>query len=199
MQRTFLTIRAALRASSATLVLASAGCAETERATDGGPSDPLDRLDAATMMDARVENDARVDNDARVELDALVRDDGSIMLAAFPMEALTCSGPDHSADDDAGFTGGYFGRCCAEAMCYTPEPNAACLPAAMAQQEHFSFGSGDCNCGPVEGPFAPPDDAAAPLGECCYVVPVITCTGRPLSTDRGHLLATVISSFDWIA
>jgi hypothetical protein len=204
MQLTLRTIRRAIRATSATLVLASAGCADSELARDGGPADGPDPRDAAMPMDARVPEDARVPNDARVaidarvETDALVQGDGSILLAACPLDALVCTGRDHSADDDGGMPGGYFGRCCAKAMCYAPEPNAGCESAEVAQNEHFSFGSGDCNCGDVEGPYAQPEDAAAEAGECCYVVPVIGCTGRPLSTDRGHLLAPIVSGTEWI-
>ena len=206
MQRTLRTIQRMMRATSATLVLVSAGCAESDRAEDGGPADGPDPKDAATAMDGRVPDDARVPNDARVDSDALVQGDGSILLAAFPLDALVCTGPDHPGYDDAGFPlGGFFGRCCAEAMCYTPEPNAGCLPAQAAGSEHFDFGSGDCNCGEVEGPYDRPDaavrtdDAAVPTEiDCCYVVPVIACEGRPLTTDRGHLLAPIVSGVDWI-
>lgn len=120
--------------------------------------------------------------------------DGTSMLAAFPLDALVCTGPDYGTEG-----GGYFGQCCADAMCYTPEPDAECLSAEMVRTQHFNFGSGNCNCGDVVGPFAPPHDAGALEGECCYAVPVIGCTGRPLSTERGHMLAAVVSSLEWIA
>jgi hypothetical protein len=196
----------ALRATSTTLLLVGTGCAESERAADSGPAhDPEPRdasMDARAPIDAYVAPDSDVPNDARADAptDALVQDDGSIMLAAFPLDALVCTGPDHSADDDEdGGLGGYFGRCCAEAVCYTPELNASCDSAEVARQDRFYFGSGECNCGPIEGPFARPEDAGASPGECCYVAPLITCTGRPLSTDRGHLLAPVVTSLAWIA
>jgi hypothetical protein len=129
------------------------------------------------------------------ESDPAVVDGGSSMLAAFPLDALVCTGPDYGTDG-----GGYFGQCCADVMCYAPELGTDCLPAETAQAQHFAFGSGLCNCGDTTGPYGPPThDAGMIEGECCYAVPVIGCTGRPLSTDRGHVLAPVVSSLAWIA
>jgi hypothetical protein len=165
MQRTLGTIRTALRATSATLLLASAGCAE---------STPLDMA----------------------EPDSPVQGDGSIMMAAFPIDALDCTGTDYPEE-----SGGYTGQCCGRAMCYPPDAGTECEPNAEAKSRFF-FGSGLCNCGDVAGPYDPPKDAnmiqQGKEGECCYVVPVIGCTGRPLSTDQGHLLAPLVSSSEWI-
>lgn len=198
MQRTLRTIQRAIRATSATLVLIGAGCAESDRADDGGPGEGPDPRDASTMMDARVPSDAHVATDGRVDSDALVRGDGSILLAAFPLDALVCTGPELGVGADGGLVGGYVGQCCAEAMCYVPEPGAECDPVEAGHLARFFFGSGLCNCGDIEGPYARPEIDVPTQGECCYAVPVIGCEGRPLSTDRGHLLASVVSSVDWI-
>lgn len=208
MQRTLVAIRAALGVTGATVILSGAGCADSRRAADDVPTDGSDdgataMDDGATVMDmdARVQDDARVpmmQHDGALNDDARVPFDGSIVLAAFPLDELVCTGPNH--DEDDGGPGGYWGQCCAQVRCYQPDAGADCETVEQVRNDRFYFGSGECNCGAIHGPYARPEDAGtAAAGDCCYAVPIIGCTGRPLSTDCGHLLAPVVISAEWLA
>jgi hypothetical protein len=195
-QRMKLTLRAiqtALRATGTTIAISGAGC--------GGDGDP-----AATDGGGRPQGDAgKVLTDAgKLPGDAAADDDSSVSwlaLSPFPLSALRC-GASYDDYDDAGVLvpGGYFGSCCVRALCYSPDAGGGCDPVSTVD-EHFGLGSGDCGCeGEREGPFAPNPDATPPMtGECCYAVPVVGCTGRPLASDAGHLVASVVSRLAWIA
>lgn len=135
--------------------------------------------------------------------DAATRPDASMSArrptVPYEVADLTCWGEDH--------VGGYMGRCCVEAHCYTPEKSALCAAASMAQPhlEQFPPGSGSCGCnlGPdtdvgVAGPFAPvAGNTPETEGECCYLVGAISCTGRPLVVEGEIVIAPLVTRSDW--
>jgi hypothetical protein len=103
---------------------------------------------------------------------------------------------------------GYFGPCCVEAHCYTPDDGAACvtepLVTALRGLVPFPSGSGSCSCTlpdselAAAGPFAPnPDAEPSTDGECCYLVAKIGCTGRPLMVAGQPVIAALVSRTDW--
>ncbi len=126
------------------------------------------------------------------------RTDGSVPLAAYPLERLGCHGDDHD--------GGYFGRCCVKAVCDVPQPSGFC---ASSPDHGLPAGSGTCGCSPfegferdgIEGPYAPnpadPADPSADDGQCCYLVATITCTGRPLIVGGAFVVARLVLRSDW--
>ena len=137
-------------AALAALTLA-AGCsgeevASTEVRTPDHPSttlvnSPTDATDAATSTpDA---TDAATSPDLPQE--------------PYSLAQIGCFGP--------GYDGGYYGQCCFEAQCYTPEAGEACLAAedtpTLRGKLRLPVGSGDCGCNVPEqgreyltGPFA---------------------------------------------
>lgn len=73
------------------------------------------------------------------------------------------------------------GPCCTDVYCMAGD--GVCKDAADLGYEEVEelvgtfLGSGTCQCGEVEGPYAPrPEDE----GDCCYLVPLQGCEGRPL-------------------
>jgi len=116
-------------------------------------------------------------------------------LSPYPVGALGCSGPEHD--------GGYYGQCCAEALCYTPDDGSECVASEAAPNKLGTFyGSGSCLCGaePIRGPFAAnPAHDPAQAGTCCYVISSITCEGRPLLVDGAPLLSALTRRRDWLA
>jgi len=124
--------------------------------------------------------------------------DGPVALAAYPLEQIRCEGPS--------FDGGFYGQCCFEAHCYTPEAGSDCAPATSNELSsllpEYPPGSGSCGCMaeefPTTGPFAPRDDATpASAGACCYVIGSIGCLGRPLLVVGDPILAPVARRGDW--
>jgi hypothetical protein len=116
-------------------------------------------------------------------------------LTPYPVSALGCTGPEHD--------GGYYGRCCAEALCYTPDDGSQCVPPAEAPQKLGTFyGSGSCLCGgeePIQGPFAQnPAHTPEQPGTCCYVISSITCEGRPLLVDGAPIVSALTRRCDWL-
>ena len=120
------------------------------------------------------------------------------MLEPYTPDMLTCSGPDYG-----NMNFGYHGRCCLDARCYTPEQGQGCGPAPTrggSSPVRLPPGSGSCLCGEVQGPFAAnPDHTPSDPGSCCYLVPKITCDGRPLCVDGGWIVAEVVARSDWAA
>ena len=120
--------------------------------------------------------------------------DANQPLDPYPTTGLGCSGPDYD--------GGYYGQCCAEALCYTPENGDDCVDPNDAPNKLGTFyGSGSCLCGGtgIEGPFAanPTHEPEKP-GTCCYVISSITCEGRPLLVDGSPLISALMQRCDWI-
>jgi len=115
-------------------------------------------------------------------------------LTPYPVSGLGCSGEVHD--------GGYYGQCCADALCYTPEDGKACVAADSAPEKLGKFyGSGACLCGAesLRGPFAPnPAHEPRKAGTCCYVISSITCDGRPLLVEGAPLVSALTQRRDWI-
>lgn len=114
-------------------------------------------------------------------------------LTPYPVGTLGCTGPEHD--------GGYYGQCCAEALCYTPDDGSECVgPDEAPQKLNTFYGSGSCLCGDaIQGPFAenPTHEPEKP-GTCCYVIASITCEGRPLLVDGAPILSALTGRCDWV-
>ncbi len=119
--------------------------------------------------------------------------DSSPQLAPYPVSRLGCSCPVHDA--------GYYGQCCAEALCYTPESGSHCVaPDAAPEKLGKSYGSGKCLCDPdaIQGPFATnPAHEPEQAVTCCYVLTSIACDGRPLLVDGAPLVSGLTQRRDW--
>src|SRR6187551_482965 len=115
-------------------------------------------------------------------------------LTPYPLSALGCTGPEYD--------GGFYGRCCAEALCYTPDDGADCVaPDAAPQKLGTFYGSGSCLCGDdgIQGPFAQnPTHETVKAGSCCYVISSISCDGRPLLVDGTPLISALTRRCDWL-
>lgn len=58
-------------------------------------------------------------------------------LTPYPVAGLGCSGPIQDV--------GYYGQCCAEALCYTPQGESDCAaPSDAPEKLGTSYGSGRC-------------------------------------------------------
>ena len=112
-----------------------------------------------------------VDTDADTDADTDTGSDPQ-NLDPVPDGAYPECGPDD--------TGGFVGPCCVDVYCIDAAADGTCSPADAVTAETLtglSLGSGDCQCTPVEGPYAPrPEDGAA----CCYLVGIQACSGRPV-------------------
>ncbi len=118
---------------------------------------------------------------------------------AYALSELGCFGPVHD--------GGYYGQCCVEALCYTPN-NGGCMaandPMIGSTLPGFPPGSGSCSCSEVgeaavRGPFAPnPNDPSEVEGTCCYLVGSISCEGRPLCIEGMQVVAAAVVRDDWM-
>jgi hypothetical protein len=120
---------------------------------------------------------------------------GNQQLAPYPASALGCTGPEHD--------GGYYGQCCAEALCYTPDNQSECVAPKDAPEKLGTFyGSGSCLCGgeeSIQGPFAKnPAHTPEQAGTCCYVISSITCEGRPLLVDGAPIISPLTRRCDWL-
>jgi len=119
----------------------------------------------------------------------------SQQLTPYPVSALGCTGPEHD--------GGYFGQCCADALCYTPDDGSECVPPNEAPSKlGESYGSGSCLCGgedSIQGPFAAnPSHEPEKAGTCCYVIASIGCEGRPLLVDGAAIVSALTQRCDWV-
>jgi hypothetical protein len=129
---------------------------------------------------------------------------GSGTLPTFDPKQLVCFGEDYG-----NVSSGYDGQCCYKALCYTPANGAACASAedveTLGWQDFPAFppGSGECTCYDethpvVQGPFARhPTSPAEGEGDCCYMVGVIGCEGRPLRVEGAAVVAGVVRRADW--
>lgn len=93
-------------------------------------------------------------------------------LDAVPDGAYPECGPDD--------TGGFVGPCCVDVHCIDADTDGTCRPSDAVTAEELtglSLGTGNCQCTPVEGPYAP---RAEDSGDCCYLVGIQGCSGRPV-------------------
>lgn len=102
------------------------------------------------------------------------------------------------------------GLCCTYVSCYTPPSGEGCAPPETAPICH-GVGSGSCDCGPVQGPFAGPYGdpsvfTASPGcamgksledGACCYLTSIEGCEGRPLYVEGAIRVAGVGVGAGW--
>ncbi|MCA9525608.1 MAG: hypothetical protein KC549_04840 [Myxococcales bacterium] len=91
------------------------------------------------------------------------------------------------------------GPCCDALACYRPADGAACLVdddyAIAAALGHTSPGSGECLCG-TSGPYDPVASGGQ-VGDCCYVITIQWCTGRPLVVAGVARVAPLTRRADW--
>ena len=165
------------------LGLASAGCTgddapgtdtDDKTGTDAGTDADTDAdsdADTDTTTDAETDADTDAETDADTDADTDTGSDPQ-NLDPVPDGAYPECGPDD--------TGGFVGPCCVDVYCIDAAADGTCSPADAVTAETLtglSLGSGDCQCTPVEGPYAPrPEDGAA----CCYLVGIQACSGRPV-------------------
>ena len=95
----------------------------------------------------------------------------------------------------------FTGPCCQDVHCYTPEGGAACPSSEAVALEDLGVsapGSGVCACG-TTGPFSSEgaERYTSSVGECCYVVGTMGCTGRPLVIGGEVRVAALLSSSAW--
>lgn len=116
-------------------------------------------------------------------------------LEPYPVASIGCSG------EDRGDEGPYYGQCCVEAACYTPDDGECLGPDQLTRTllPELPAGSGSCSCGEgVSGPYASRDDhEPSSSGTCCYLVPSIGCEGRPFLVEAVALVAPVVRRSDW--
>lgn len=126
------------------------------------------------------------------------RDASATDAGTYALDDLGCAGPVHD--------GGYYGQCCVEALCYSPNAGACMVatdPLLPSTLSGFPPGSGSCSCSElgmaaVAGPYAPnPNNPDEPDGTCCYLVGSIACTGRPLCVEGEQVVAAVVRRSDW--
>lgn len=104
-------------------------------------------------------------------------------------------------------TPGLTGPCCKRLTCFNAPSGKCPIPSIDSQMGIYQSsgctgsGSGTCNCGFIEGPYAKGATEAscgAVDGACCYLVPIQSCTGRPLLVDmRGARVAQLARRADW--
>ena len=119
--------------------------------------------------------------------------DAGQQLMPYPESALGCAGPEYD--------GGYYGQCCTDALCYTPNDGGDCVAANAAPEKLGTFyGSGSCLCGDgIQGPFANnPTHQPKEPGRCCYVISSISCEGRPLLVDGTAVVSAPTRRSDWL-
>ncbi|HTU58087.1 MAG TPA: hypothetical protein VMF89_06630, partial [Polyangiales bacterium] len=97
--------------------------------------------------------------------------------------------------------------CCVFAHCVTPEPGQACDSTdtwLATRPFRVERANPTCSAQPagndLAGPFAPNhSDTPISAGECCYLMGILTCVGRPLVVAGELVLAAVIARSDWMA
>lgn len=92
-----------------------------------------------------------------------------------------------------------FGKqCCVDVYCYTPGdgvcPDSSAVSAAEVSGK--SLGSGSCQCGEIEGPFA--NTGTGQEEACCYLIGIEGCEGRPLRVAGALRKAAAVSRADWV-
>jgi hypothetical protein len=107
--------------------------------------------------------------------------------------------PDGDYPECEGGDSGLAGPCCVDVYCLQPGADGTCRASSDVSAEELTglgLGSGDCQCSPVEGPYAPrPTDAEA----CCYLVGVQWCTGRPIFVAGRTGRARAVTGRRWSA
>lgn len=118
-------------------------------------------------------------------------------LEPYDVSALGCYGPDH---DD-----GYYGQCCVDAACYTPDGDEPCAEPKEARAnlaELLPEETGECSCpaGPDQDVVIGPYAAARDNDErCCYLAGSISCEGRAFLVMGEPRVAGVLRRSDWLA
>ena len=97
----------------------------------------------------------------------------------------------------------FEGDCCIDVYCYTPSegdcPEADNSSAMEITGEEL--GSGSCLCDDVQGPYSNEGAAASAetTGDCCYLVGVQGCEGRPMFVDEHLRKAPLVRGKRWSA
>lgn len=97
----------------------------------------------------------------------------------------------------------FEGDCCIDVYCYTPE-EGTCPDSESANAASITglgLGSGDCLCSSVEGPYSPEraDEYTDTTGDCCYLVGVQGCEGRPMFVEENIRKAPLVHGKRWSA
>ena len=100
-----------------------------------------------------------------------------------------------------GQTSEFTGECCVDIYCTAPV-NGDCLEAEPQNASTITgigLGSGNCLCDDVEGPYSNQgvEAATAANGECCYLVGVQGCEGRPMLVEENLRKAQLIRGQAW--
>ena len=95
----------------------------------------------------------------------------------------------------------FTSECCIDIYC-TEKVNSECPEAVVENSDAITglgLGTGNCLCEPPEGPYANTDVAAetAANGECCYLVGVQGCAGRPMLVEENLRKAPLIRGKAW--
>jgi len=89
------------------------------------------------------------------------------------------------------------GPCCVDVYCIDPPAGEACPSTDEVGPDQITgigLGTGSCLCEPADGPYA---SYEGEVGECCYLVGVQSCEGRPLRVDGHDRRATLIRGRSW--
>ena len=109
--------------------------------------------------------------------------------------------PDGEYPECDGQSSDFSGECCVDVYCTEPV-NGDCLEAAGQNADAITglgLGSGLCLCDEVQGPYANQnaEPATAANGECCYLVGVQGCEGRPMLVEENLRKAPLIRGEAW--
>lgn len=120
--------------------------------------------------------------------------------------------PDPIPDGDypicSGDTSWSMGQCCVDVYCTEPESSGDCREPSDATAwddataiTGLSLGSGDCLCETPEGPYNNTNATqyTSTNGECCYLVGIAGCEGRPLKIAGQIRKATLRIGHAWRA
>ena len=93
------------------------------------------------------------------------------------------------------------GECCIDVYCAEPV-NGDCLEGINQNADAITgagLGSGSCLCDDVEGPYSNEGATAetAANGECCYLIGVQGCEGRPMLVEENLRKARLIRGKSW--
>lgn len=160
------------------LGLAAPACLEKDDDDDAGDSTP----DTDSETDSETDSTTDVGTDSGTDTTSL----DPVPEGSYP----ECEGSD---------TGLLVGPCCTDVYCIAAGSDGACRAADDVTAEEatgLGLGSGDCQCGPVEGPYAP---RAGDPEACCYLVGVQGCTGRPVVVAGRLVRATPRRGRAWQA
>ncbi len=91
------------------------------------------------------------------------------------------------------------GQCCVDVYCTPAKSDGTCASTdetTAGDITGLSLGSGDCECDAPEGPYAPYDGKD---GDCCYLVGVQGCEGRPMIVQGHQRRAPLVRGRSWAA